>query len=112
MRPWTTAMQAVEGEARARVKHFEHGAFPRASEILKLLATGPLSEWIRNLPAEEEREQYDTADEPGVDASQSQAGVNELPANGAASLLGHAKAAAMMQRGMAGGSRQQSAQQC
>ena len=82
-----------------------------ASEILKLLAAGPLSEWIRNLPAGEEREQYDTADEPRVDVSQSQAGVNELPAKGASNLLAQAQAAAIMQRGMAGGSRQQSAQQ-
>ena len=81
------------------MKQFAHGVFPRASEILKLLATGPLSEWTCNLPAEEEREQYDAADEPGVDASQSQAGLDELPANGAASLQGQAKAAAMMQRG-------------
>ena len=35
MRPWTPAVQAVEGKARARVQQFTHGTFPRANEILK-----------------------------------------------------------------------------
>ena len=66
MTEYVTWLRAAVSELNACLHCWVDGCTPRSSSLLQLLKSGPLANRIQELPAEQEDENYETADDFGT----------------------------------------------
>jgi hypothetical protein len=98
-------------EHRAAVKGWAYGNTPRAAALVRALRSGQLHEWIRSLPAENEEENYATAEEGAAPPGLVQRSVTGDAGGDASAAMARAQAVAQAQSNLTGVGKQAAANQ-